>query len=416
MKVADRWWISTLATIEDPISLEPLRTLRYPPFKCPTDPSLSHDTDCDWFDGLVLANYLCSTASFVHPISRRELLRDECRALDAYCTEHNLCTPFVTRVFDGAQAGDASVSMLQAEAQTVLQSLFASGNTRRMEASQRQAAEAVAADGSLRIVDDDLRPSHDVGVALAAAERAAESFPPLATALPQEEASASASVVVSAGAGSWADGAAGAVLQPPPPPPRAPTAEEVAAAQARRSLERLHRERCVWRERAAAAEAKAAAERAASEAASREQERAERTRQHEWDRALALSDALAAAEAASGRAAAAAARTAEAVAARQLHAAAALQPPPITLEASPCWPLTTCLQRARRRLVVVECAPPLAVYPAHAALASSPRPGGRRAVAPAVALAPLPHAPLTHAPGGACAGDIRLQGSAAGHG
>ena len=52
------WWTSTLACEEDPISLEPLRKLRYPPFQCKTDPNLPHPTSSDWFDGKVLAAYL----------------------------------------------------------------------------------------------------------------------------------------------------------------------------------------------------------------------------------------------------------------------------------------------------------------------------------------------------------------------
>ena len=95
-----RWWTTSLATLEDPISLEPLRKLRYPPFKLPTDPSLAHTTDSDWFDGHILANYLVSTASFVHPISRREISREECVALDAYCTEcvHQRSTPLLAGI------------------------------------------------------------------------------------------------------------------------------------------------------------------------------------------------------------------------------------------------------------------------------------------------------------------------------
>ena len=42
----------------DPISLEPLRSLRYPPFELRADPSLTHATSSDWFDGAVLAAYL----------------------------------------------------------------------------------------------------------------------------------------------------------------------------------------------------------------------------------------------------------------------------------------------------------------------------------------------------------------------
>ena len=73
-----RWWVTALAQEDDPISLEPLRKLRYPPFECRTDPSLPHRTSSDWFDGRVLAHYLVATANFVHPISRRELSRVEC--------------------------------------------------------------------------------------------------------------------------------------------------------------------------------------------------------------------------------------------------------------------------------------------------------------------------------------------------
>jgi len=43
------WWRSS--TAEDPISLEPLRVLKYPPFECKTDLTLSHATSSDWFDG-----------------------------------------------------------------------------------------------------------------------------------------------------------------------------------------------------------------------------------------------------------------------------------------------------------------------------------------------------------------------------
>ena len=44
MAAGARWWARELAHEEDPISLEPLRKLRYPPFECKTDPSLPHRT------------------------------------------------------------------------------------------------------------------------------------------------------------------------------------------------------------------------------------------------------------------------------------------------------------------------------------------------------------------------------------
>ena len=46
------WWTApAYATLEDPISLEPIRTLRYPPFSLVADPSLPHWTSSDYFDG-----------------------------------------------------------------------------------------------------------------------------------------------------------------------------------------------------------------------------------------------------------------------------------------------------------------------------------------------------------------------------
>ena len=48
----------------------------------------------------VLANYLVSSASFVHPVSRRPLLRAEMQALDAYMAQHRLGAGNVTHVFD----------------------------------------------------------------------------------------------------------------------------------------------------------------------------------------------------------------------------------------------------------------------------------------------------------------------------
>ena len=85
---AARWWTRELAGECDPISLEPLRSLRYPPFECKADPTLSHGTGSDWFDGVTLAAYLVSTGQFFHPISRRELVREDCASLDEYLVEH----------------------------------------------------------------------------------------------------------------------------------------------------------------------------------------------------------------------------------------------------------------------------------------------------------------------------------------
>ena len=146
-----KWWITQLACEEDPISLEPLRKLRYPPFECKTDPSLPHATSSDWFDGRVLANYLVATANFVHPISRRELSREECAALDHYCTEHRLGGAHVTEVFDCAQTapGTTNLAMLRAQAEGVLQSLFGEGASQQPRRAPPPQQAAVVSEGAL---------------------------------------------------------------------------------------------------------------------------------------------------------------------------------------------------------------------------------------------------------------------------
>ena len=232
------WWTRDLATVEDPISLEPLRKLRYPPFQCKTDPTLLHGTSSDWFDGCVLANYLVSTAHFVHPISRRDLTREECVALDHYCAEHQLDGGHVTEVFDAASAGDASVAQHRAEAETVLTTLFGRGAERRTQTARRDigAAHTAAADGGLVVIDDDLRPGHAPAIDLSDASTPTERFPALAGA----EAEAAQHLRLEAAA-AWAAGTSGGqVMAPPPQPPPAPpplTPEERAAqSRARRRM------------------------------------------------------------------------------------------------------------------------------------------------------------------------------------
>jgi hypothetical protein len=82
----ERWWTSL--TEDDPISLEPLALLSYPPFKLNTEPDGSgQDT---LFDGRSLAKYIVMTGTFVHPISRRPLEHDDCAKLDSYMGSHGL--------------------------------------------------------------------------------------------------------------------------------------------------------------------------------------------------------------------------------------------------------------------------------------------------------------------------------------
>lgn len=140
----DRWWTRELTTEVDPISLEPLRALRYPPFKCSADLSLSHATDGDWFDGRVLASYLVSSGNFCHPISRRDLTRENCEALDAYLSEHRLGKAQVAHAFDHREEykkaraegqAPSTLAELRGEAERVLQALFSSPRGSRVDSN-----------------------------------------------------------------------------------------------------------------------------------------------------------------------------------------------------------------------------------------------------------------------------------------
>ena len=121
------WW--RRLTDCDPISLEPLRRLRVPPFNLATD---EEQQRACWFDGKLLANYLVSSGSFLHPISRRSLTGDDCRKLDAHLVEHRLNKACVVHAFDNVedykkqQSPENQVLRMQAEANAVLRSLYAS--------------------------------------------------------------------------------------------------------------------------------------------------------------------------------------------------------------------------------------------------------------------------------------------------
>ena len=166
-RAANRWWARELASAIDPISLDPIRTMRYPPFELRADIVQSHN-DSDWFDGAVLASYLVSTGNFTHPMSRRELERDECSALDAYLKEHRLQGGGVANAHDlrddyakGSPPEGSQLATMRAEADQILQSFFASTAARRTASADAPRTQtAVSADGNMSIIDDDQMPSH----------------------------------------------------------------------------------------------------------------------------------------------------------------------------------------------------------------------------------------------------------------
>lgn len=90
---SSRWWSNL--TDECPITLEPLSTLPYPPFRLGGGGNRGGDhgsnnasATCMYFDGLALASYCVSRATFTNPLTREELTWDDCVRLDDYLEEY----------------------------------------------------------------------------------------------------------------------------------------------------------------------------------------------------------------------------------------------------------------------------------------------------------------------------------------
>ena len=282
------WWHTLSA--HDPISLEPLSSLPYPPFELKAD--LENSTDGDWCDGRLLAIYLTTSQRFTHPTSRRELTRDECAALDVHLRRCRVSDGIseVAKVFDTAKANEAAgrssspaaaVSTaawppLRREHERALtEALYRGGSTAVAPPGQRprpqvgvrnnrhtragraaareaaaasgpsrneRAAAAVLRDGNMAIIDDDQIPSHGR----------------------QDGSARHGSVVTAADYGEWPEMPAQPVERfpalPTPAAPRPITAPSVPAQVAAATAAR------VAAREAAAAEAAAAAEDAAAAA------------------------------------------------------------------------------------------------------------------------------------------------------
>jgi len=143
----------------DPISLDPLKSLPYPPFALVIEPpyepiksfpptdiiqqtssgsksAVNAVNHLHLYDGRVLAYYLISQLQFIDPLNRRDLTRLELDALDQYLSRNKLGNAHVVKAYDykgvtistaGSEAQTASgqARILQEEATSILNSLFA---------------------------------------------------------------------------------------------------------------------------------------------------------------------------------------------------------------------------------------------------------------------------------------------------
>jgi len=190
------WWAVQLADTLDPITLDPLGELPYPPFELRANVD-AQASSSDYFDGRALAMYLVARHHFVHPISRRPISRNECVALDAHLKRNRVCSGIseTVRHFDAQRlrveqpgaAPSEDIELARAEqAEALRRRLFVHarapappsstsrervvarnvGPTRSARAAARAAAAAAASgaaverSGGLAIFDDDQLPSH----------------------------------------------------------------------------------------------------------------------------------------------------------------------------------------------------------------------------------------------------------------
>ncbi|GBG34494.1 Hypothetical Protein FCC1311_107182 [Hondaea fermentalgiana] len=183
----------------DPISMDSLAELPYPPFaitvRVNRGANEGESTEVkQYFDGKMLAHYIVSTGNFSNPNTRQPLTRQICQSLDQYLLENRLPPAKVTDAFDlskairvqqqgqRTQGGSADEGMerraavLRRQATVLMNSMF--NFSSRDSATQQQNLQAhidaaaedqadhgysgqrrlhavVHRDGNLRVIDDD---------------------------------------------------------------------------------------------------------------------------------------------------------------------------------------------------------------------------------------------------------------------
>ena len=158
------WWKQLAEEEADPITLEPLNSLPYPPFRLQLG---EEDSRGALFDAKALADYLSAAKLFLNPLSRRALTREDCVRLDAHLRKHRLGRYTVARDFDEAVAAqeaaarvgtaEALAAQRRVAADAVLRSFFTSSALRRDSSGRGQPAPppAMQQEGNFAVIDDD---------------------------------------------------------------------------------------------------------------------------------------------------------------------------------------------------------------------------------------------------------------------
>lgn len=169
----------------DPITLESIVSLSYPPFAIaaeepwhvisiwPTpstiDAALVNNEEntqekkttkenVNLYDGRALAYYLVSQLSFIDPLNRRDLTRPELVNLDRYLQRHNLGRAHVVEAYDNLgmtksragvafQTAQGRAELLQMEARSVMQALFSGTHDNRQQGRRRDRVATTEAQG-----------------------------------------------------------------------------------------------------------------------------------------------------------------------------------------------------------------------------------------------------------------------------
>lgn len=120
------WWRRLPASVEDPITLQPVRRLPHPPFNLPSSTGPT-EVEC-LFDPISLSHYLMSSLNFTHPMTRRDISHDECAELDRHLKNHcGVASPRTLFVFTNRDevAQQSQVEALRREAAGLMDAVHA---------------------------------------------------------------------------------------------------------------------------------------------------------------------------------------------------------------------------------------------------------------------------------------------------